>query len=193
MDSGRSSGHISCLMTAQFDQSKLKHFALISSYVDMIKLVGILSQLASCERITLADINLSEGTWIPILQTLYQLPKLRHLHICYPFQIGHPVFFLCPGAEQNHEISWQIEYNTCDYTLEDIPLGMSEEDSADASSLIAVPKKECRLRQSKDYKAPGYEKHRASGYYVCLRGHEIRAVLTRFVRVRLFRFIFVTR
>ena len=83
--------------TANIDLSKIRNLKLDSLYIDVKSLTITLLQAENLEDLQLVWIDLTEGTWPTILNTLLTLKKLNHLHLMYLYEAGRQVRFLKPS------------------------------------------------------------------------------------------------
>ena len=77
------------------DLSKLKKLSLNSLFTDRKTLISVFERLASIEELFMNFVNLTKGSWIPMLKQLQKMEgQLEHLHLMYLLEAGKKAYFL---------------------------------------------------------------------------------------------------
>ena len=80
--------------TAHVDMHKLTKLKLDSLGIDVKSLILTISMLSSVQDLQLVWINVTEGSWIPVLKAIQKLETLNHLHLMYLSESGARAYFL---------------------------------------------------------------------------------------------------
>ncbi|KAK5172049.1 uncharacterized protein LTR77_003686 [Saxophila tyrrhenica] len=65
-------------------------------YLTAKYLAATVTKLVSIEDLQITTINLTQGTWVPVLKAIQKPEKLRHLHLMYLMEDFVPCYFLKP-------------------------------------------------------------------------------------------------
>ena len=87
---------------ANLNLMKMKTLSLDAARADRPTLISVLENLHSIQDLRLTHIDLSKGSWVPILRQLQSMtPHLTHLHLMFLLESGKKVYFLKQPEEED--------------------------------------------------------------------------------------------
>lgn len=176
-DSSGQSGTIFNIFASGLRLEQLTTVKLHSLNVNDVAFANSIEGMIAVRDLHLLWVNITKGTWIPILKAIKTLPKLHHLHLMYSQEKGRKVFFLAQedAPEENEsmpdgDLDEDEEEDYEDYDEED-GTDTTDTDEADGTNATEVHLNEHSHHDLED----------ETGYYFCLKGKEIREKIPTFI------------